>query len=368
MASEAAPREGPARIARLQALLPAWRVDAVLVSGEADVRYLSGFRGDDTVLLIGREWAAIVTDSRYWEQVRRETAGVELVEARGPSLIGDVTAALVDSAGADCALGCQGGHLTHAGYRTLRRLHRGPLRDVGERVSRLRMVKSAAEIEAVRTAAAIVDQSLAVVLAEGLVGRRESEVAWRLKEEYHARGAEGESFPAIVAAGPRGALPHAIAGNDRIRAGQLVVIDTGARVDGYCSDMTRTVAAGRVSAQQRKVYDVVLAAQLAGLAAVRDGARGREDVDAAARAVVAAAGHGDRFGHGTGHGVGLEIHEAPALGRLRGDRLATGMLCTVEPGIYLEGRFGVRIEDTVAVTADAGLPLTSFPKELVVTG
>ena len=119
-----------------------------------------------------------------------------------------------------------------------------------------------------------------------------------------------------------------------------------------------------MSAQQRKVYDVVLAAQLAGLAAVRDGARGREDVDAAARAVVAAAGHGDRFGHGTGHGVGLEIHEAPALGRLRGDRLATGMLCTVEPGIYLEGRFGVRIEDTVAVTADAGLPLTSFPKEL----
>jgi Xaa-Pro aminopeptidase len=171
-----------------------------------------------------------------------------------------------------------------------------------------------------------------------------------------------------VAAGPRGALPHAIAGNGRIRAGQLVVIDTGARVDGYCSDMTRTVAAGRVSAQQRKVYDVVLAAQLAGLAAVRHGARGREEVDAAVRAVVAAAGYGDRFGHGTGHGVGLEIHEAPALGRLRGDRLAIGMLCTVEPGIYLEGRFGVRIEDTVAVTAAGGVPLTLFPKELVVTG
>ena len=152
MASEAAPREEPARIARLRALLPAWRVDAVLVSGEADVRYLSGFRGDDTVLLIGREWAAIVTDSRYWEQVRRETAGVELVEARGPSLIGDAAAAARGRRRARTApSGYQGGHLTHAGYRTLRRLHRGPLRDVGERVSRLRMVKSAAEIEAVRT-------------------------------------------------------------------------------------------------------------------------------------------------------------------------------------------------------------------------
>jgi Xaa-Pro aminopeptidase len=202
------------------------------------------------------------------------------------------------------------------------------------------------------------------VVGEGLVGRTEREVAWRLREEYYDRGAEDESFPAIVAAGDHGAQGHAIPGERRIKAGELVVIDTGARVDGYCSDITRTFAAGRVSAAHRRLYDVVLEAQFAGLAAVRAGAHGRRDVDEAARAVIAAAGYAERFGHGTGHGVGLEVHEAPLLGRTLGDELAAGMVCTVEPGIYLEGDAGVRIEDTVLVTVDGCERLTLYPKAL----
>ncbi len=359
-----APEHG--RLARCRALLDGLRLDALLVSAAPDVRYLSGFRGADATLVVGREDALIVTDSRYVEQVHEEVRGFELVRRDGVDLLADSAAAVRERLGGGCALGYQAAAVSHAAYRALRRAHDGRLRDVGSRVTRLRVVKEAAEIEAVRAAAAIADLALAVVVGEGLLGRTEREVAWRLREEYRDRGAEDESFATIVAAGDHGAQGHAIPGDRRIKAGEMVVIDTGARVDGYCSDITRTFAAGRVSAAHRRLYDTVLEAQLAGLAAVRAGAHGRDDVDAAARAVIAAAGHGERFGHGTGHGVGLEIHEAPTLGRALGDELAAGMLCTVEPGIYIEGDMGVRIEDTVLVTAGGCERLTLYPKELQV--
>ena len=327
-----------------------------------------GFRGEDATLIIGRDVALICTDARYWGQVREEAVGFELVEALGADLIADTAAAAALQLGADARLGFQGASLSYEAYRRLRRRHRGRLRDVGGRVSRLRAVKDSAEIAVMRRAGALTDEALAAVVARGLVGRREADVAWDLVAEYHRLGADGEAFSAIVAAGAHGAQAHAIPGERVIAAGELVVIDTGARVDGYCSDITRTFAAGEPAADLRRVYEVVLAAQLAGLAAVRDGAHGRDDVDAAARAVIAAAGYGERFGHGTGHGVGLEVHEAPALGHTRGDVLAAGMVCTVEPGIYVEGLAGVRIEDTVLVTADGGERLTAFPKDLQVIG
>ncbi len=354
------------RVARCRALLDELRLDAVVVSDTADVRYLSGFRGEDATLVVGRDAALIVTDSRYVEQVHEEVDGFELVKVTGADLLAETAAAAAGRAGPACDLGYQADAVTHAGYRALRRVHRGRLRDVRRRVSSLRVVKEPAEVAAIRAAAAIVDLSLAVVVAEGLAGRRESDVAWRLLEEYRARGAEGESFPTIVATGDHGAQGHAIPGDRRIKAGELVVIDTGARVDGYCSDITRTFAAGRVSKAHRERYAVVLEAQLAGLTAVRPGAHGRRDVDEAARAVITAAGHGEHFGHGTGHGVGLRVHEAPMLGRTAGDRLAEDMVCTVEPGIYVEGDAGIRIEDTVLVTAGGCERLTFFPKELQV--
>jgi Xaa-Pro aminopeptidase len=249
------------RLVRCRTLLDDLGLDGVVVSAAADVRYLSGFRGDDTTLVIGHDAALICTDARYWQQVREDTAGFELVEALNADLIADTVAGAASAFGAEARLGFQGTSLSHGEYRRLRRRHRGRLRDVGGRVSRLRAVKDAAEIAVMRRAGALTDEALAAVVARGLVGRREADVAWDLLAEYHRLGADGEAFSAIVASGAHGAQAHAIPGERVIAAGELVVIDTGARVDGYCSDITRTFAAGEPGAELRRVYDVVLAVQ-----------------------------------------------------------------------------------------------------------
>jgi Xaa-Pro aminopeptidase len=341
-------------------------VDAVLVTDPMDVRYLSGFRGEDATLLVARGAALLCTDSRFWEQAHEELRDAELSKVTDQPLLVHSAREAARLLGTTGRLGYQGAQLSHASYRRLRRACEGPLRDVRQAVTQLRAVKDEAEIAVMRRAAAVTDEALGLVVGRGLVGRRERDVAWDLQAGYHRLGAEGEAFGAIVAAGDHGAQAHALPGERVIRAGELVVIDTGARVDGYCSDITRTYAAGEPSEELRRIYEIVLAAQLAGLAAVRAGAHGRNDVDAAARAVIAEAGHGGAFGHGTGHGVGLEVHEAPSLGRTRGDRLEAGMVCTVEPGIYLKGLTGVRIEDTVLVTSGGCERLTTSPKDLQV--
>jgi len=356
------------RLDRLRRRLDALRVDAVLVSDPSDVRYFTGFRGDDATLVVGHGAALLCADSRYWEQVHEEVRDAELSKVTSEPLLAHSVREAARVLGAGARLGYQGAQLSHASWRRLRRIHDGPLRDVRQSVTRLRAVKDDAEIAVMKRAAAVTDEALSLVVGRGLVGRRERDVAWDLQVEYHRLGAEGEAFGAIVAAGDHGAQAHALPGERVISAGELVVIDTGARVDGYCSDITRTFAAGEPSDELRRIYEVVLAAQLAGLAAVRAGADGRTDIDAAARAVIDEAGHGALFGHGTGHGVGLEVHEAPSLGRVRGDRLETGMVCTVEPGIYVDGLVGVRIEDTVLVTPGGCERLTTSPKELQVIG
>ena len=352
------------RLARCRAAVERLGVDGVLVTDPEDVRYLSGFRGADATLVVGASVAVICTDARYWEQVREEVTAFELSEVTAKTLVAHSAAEAARVLGQGVRLGYQGAHLSHASFRRLRRAYSGGLRDVGQHITLLRAVKDAGELAAMRRAAAVTDEALGLVVARGLVGRAERDVAWELRAEYHRLGAEGEAFPAIVAAGDHGAQAHALPGERVIRAGEFVVIDTGARVDGYCSDITRTYAAGGASDEVRHIYEVVLEAQMAGLAAVRAGAHGQRDVDAAARAVIQAAGYGERFGHGTGHGVGREVHEAPALGRTRGDRLEAGMVCTVEPGIYVEGLAGVRIEDTVLVTADGCERLTTSSKDL----
>jgi Xaa-Pro aminopeptidase len=355
------------RLDRLRRRFERLRVDGVLVSDPVDVRYLSGFRGDDATLVVGHSDALLCTDARFWEQVREEVPDFELSKVTDEPLLAHSIAEATRVLRAGARLGYQGAQLSHASYRKLRRLYSGPLRDVRQGVTLLRAVKDESEIAVLRRAGAITDEALQNVLARGLVGRAERDVAWDLRAEYHRLGAEGEAFAAIVATGDHGAQAHALPGERVIRAGELVVVDTGARVDGYCSDITRTFAAGEPSDELRRIYEVVLAAQMAGLAAVRAGVHGRSEVDAAARAVIEAAGYGERFGHGTGHGVGLQVHEAPSLGRTRGDRLEAGMVCTVEPGIYIEGLAGVRIEDTVLVTPGGCERLTTSPKELQVT-
>jgi Xaa-Pro aminopeptidase len=264
-------------------------------------------------------------------------------------------------------LGFEEAYMSVRQHRRLRELlpDRVQLVGVVDVIERLRAVKEAAEVDSMRSAAALADDALRWLLERGLVGRTERELALDLEQRMRSQGAEDPSFPAIVAAGAHGALPHASPRDVEVSRGELVVIDWGARVDGYNSDCTRTVAAGAPSGEASSVYEVVLEAQLAGVGAVMRGAVGR-DVDGAARAVIEAAGHGGGFGHGLGHGVGLEVHEDPRLSQRSDDVLAAGNAVTVEPGIYLPGRFGVRIEDLVIVSDDGCEILSSIGKELTV--
>jgi Xaa-Pro aminopeptidase len=211
----------------------------------------------------------------------------------------------------------------------------------------------------------LADAALTEILELGLAGRSERAVALALESQLRTLGAQRPSFDSIVAGGPHGALPHATPREAPLERGQLVVFDWGAELDGYCSDCTRTIAIGEVAADAREAYELVLAAQLAGLEAVAPGVSGR-DADSAARQVIADGGQGEYFGHGLGHGVGLEVHEAPTLSQRSNDVLAAGNVVTVEPGVYLPGRFGIRIEDLVVVTDDGRKVFTGLTKELTV--
>jgi Xaa-Pro aminopeptidase len=224
-------------------------------------------------------------------------------------------------------------------------------------------VKDEAELELIRRVAAIGDAAFARLAEERFVGRTERDLAWRMEVLLHEEGAEGLSFPAVVAAGPTGATPHAKPGDRTIEVGETVVVDAGAVLEGYCSDCTRTFATGDLPDELEHAYGVCLEAQLAGLAAVRPGVGGAE-ADAAARNVIEEAGHGEAFGHGLGHGVGLVVHEEPVLRRESTDVLEPANVVSVEPGIYLSGIGGIRIEDLVIVTDDAAEVLTPFTKEL----
>jgi Xaa-Pro aminopeptidase len=225
-------------------------------------------------------------------------------------------------------------------------------------------VKEPGEVELIAAAAELNDGVYRWVLERGLAGRTERDVARACEAQIRELGAE-PSFPPIVAAGENGAIPHADAGDREIGSGELVVFDMGAKLDGYYSDGTRTFATGEPGEEAREVYDLVLTAQLAALGAIRAGATGKE-IDAVAREIIAEAGHGDQFGHGLGHGVGLDLHEGPRLATTSEEELREGNVVTVEPGIYLPGRFGVRIEDLVVLTADGHRNLSGMPKELPV--
>jgi Xaa-Pro aminopeptidase len=235
-------------------------------------------------------------------------------------------------------------------------------------VEQLRAVKDEGELDAIRKCCAITDRMFERLVTEvRFVGRRERDVAWDISQLFHEEGAEALSFESIVGSGATGSQPHARAGDKVIETGELVVIDTGANVGGYVSDYTRTLATGELSGEMREAYDTVLAAQQAGLDAIRAGVKG-VDADAAARAVIDASPFAGTFGHGLGHGLGLDVHEAPRLSTESADTLASGNVVTVEPGIYVEGRFGIRIEDDVFVTDDGCENPVRFTKELVEVG
>lgn len=339
------------RVDRLRASLE----EPLLVSNPVNVVYLVGFSSSNVALLVEPERVQLFSDFRYAEAGRR-VEGVEFVETKRL-----VWADLVERLSG--RVGFEADHLTYAWFETLAA---GEAELVPRRglVEALRVVKEAVELEAIRRAAAITNEAYERLASEPFVGRTERELAWRMGELFHEGGAEGPAFPTIVAAGSNSARPHAVPRDRKIEAGQTVVIDAGARMDGYCADCTRTFATGPLPGRLKEAYAVCLKAQLAGVEAVRAGVTGA-DADAAARRQIEEAGFGDAFGHGLGHGVGLEVHEPPRLSRESTATLGAGNVVTIEPGIYLEGLGGIRIEDLAVVRDGEPEVLTGFTKDLV---
>ncbi|MBV8160333.1 MAG: aminopeptidase P family protein [Acidimicrobiia bacterium] len=357
------------RVGRLRSRLNDAGCGALLVTHLVNVRYLTGFTGSAALLLVTPDEMVLTTDGRYRDQAAEqvEAAGADgHVEVR-PTVAGQYDV-LAGAARSIPRLGLEADSVTWAQQRRIASDVFADAELVATQgvVEELRRVKDAGEIQCMAEAARIADEALAAVRPLLTNGVSEREVALGLDYEMRRLGADGSSFETIVASGPNGAKPHARPTGRRVRPGELVVIDFGAVVEGYCSDMTRTLCVGELRGDvERRMVDVVAASQRAGVEAVGPGVTGR-DLDGACRAVIADAGWADAFIHGTGHGVGLEIHEAPRVASTSEDVLAVGHVVTVEPGVYLAGHGGVRIEDTVVVTDDGCRVLTNAPKELLV--
>ena len=341
------------RIDRLRARLE----EPLLVTNLVNIRYLCGFDSSNAALFVEPDRARLFTDFRYIASAR-EAEGVEAVETRR-ALIHHLTELLSGRVGFETTLP----------YEQYQVLERGGL-DLVPRsgaVEELRAVKDEAEVEALRWIAKVTDRVFERLLDVPFVGRREVDVAWDLAGLFHEEGGAAPAYELIVGSGPTGSHPHGRAGERQIEVGELVVVDAGCTIDGYSTDYTRTFATGPVDGEMKEAYAVVLSAQETALGAMRAGVAA-VDVDAAARRVIDDSPFKGLFGHGLGHGLGLEVHEAPRMSPETTDVLATGNVITVEPGVYVEGRFGIRIEDDVVVTENGIENLTGFRKDLVEVG
>ena len=360
------PMEVAGRIPRLRDAMAGAGCDALLVTALTNVRYLTGFTGSAGLLLVLGDAAVFVTDGRYGEQAPEQLAAAG-VDAEVEITSSGQRELLATAVAGSPRLGLEAAHVTWSDLRSYQTdwFDGVELVPTEGLVEGLRERKDDGEVARIEAAAAIADAALAAVRPRLLDGLTERELGLELDTEMRRRGASAPSFETIVASGPNGARPHHRPGARRIAEGDLVVLDFGATVDGYRSDMTRTVVVGAPSDTQARMLDVVLASQAAGVAAVAPGVPCAA-VDEAARAVIADAGWADAFVHGTGHGVGLDIHEAPRVGSTSGATLAPGHVVTVEPGVYLPPHGGVRIEDTVVVTDEGCRPLTRSPKTTTV--
>lgn len=353
-----------ARRERLNAELAELGLGGFLVTSAPNVRYLTGYTGSNGVVCLGSA-PRFLTDFRYATSVAPLAAEwqVEIVEQ---NLLADIGGRIAEVFGSE-RVGFEASGLTYAAWKALDEAARAAgaeLVPCDHLVEDLRAIKDADEIALIRAGGQLCDALYAWLADEGLAGREEREVAWAIERHAHELGAEGTSFAPVVASGANGAQPHAVPGALEIERSTLVVLDLGTLVGGYCSDCTRTFATGPSDAQMMDVYETVLAAQEAALALVRPG-QDCQEVHETARKVIADGGYGEFFNHGTGHGVGIDIHEEPRFRNGYGGVLAAGNVVTVEPGVYLPERFGVRIEDLVLVTDDGHEVLTRFPKSLL---
>ncbi|HJP72386.1 MAG TPA: Xaa-Pro peptidase family protein [Candidatus Limnocylindria bacterium] len=358
-------------MAALRGLLDAHGLDAMLVSRAANKRYFSGFRTMDDeesswpgTLFVTREDTLILADSRYTEQAEIEAPGWDVVLTTG-GIAQDLPPIL--SAHDVVALGMEAQIVTHAEWSGLAEAAPGvELHAMDEEIAPFRLRKAADEVEAIGRACALTDACLAHLVEWIRPGMTELEVAWELEAYFRANGAEGQAFGSIVLAGARASMPHGVPSEVRIEPGNVLLIDFGCAIDGYRSDMTRTLFVGDVPERIRRAHDAVREAQQAAFDALTVGVNGQE-VDAVARRVIADAGF-EPYGHGLGHGIGLETHEAPSLRQSRPYTLEAGMVFSVEPGIYLPGETGIRIEDIVVLEESGPRLLTTSPREAQVIG
>jgi Xaa-Pro aminopeptidase len=353
------------RVTKLQALLKRNKMEALLVTYRPNCYYISGFTGTSGVLVITPDDSILVTDFRYLSQVREQAPDFTIVEHLGNQMYAKV-AEVCRNLGIS-TLHFESEHLSFAEYDDLFRAldKRVSLTATTNVIEEIRAIKEEIELTYIKEAIHIAEESFHQLLTELAPGMSEKSIALRLEWLMRERGASGVSFDMIVASGIRSSLPHGVASDKPIAVGELVTFDFGCFYQGYASDITRTIAIGSCSTKQREIYEVVRVANEKTIAALFAGMNAR-DADAVARDFISQAGFEDCFGHGTGHGIGLDIHEFPRLGTSSKDILTPGMVVTVEPGIYLENQFGVRIEDDILITSEGYEVLTSLPKELII--
>lgn len=363
IASDKAPAQLAARVADLQKRIRSWGADALLVTNDKDIRYLTGFVGHDSWALIRAKAAqpAVLSDFRFDEQIQKEAPHV-LAVMRKQSL-SDELLKLKDKFKLT-TIAVQADYMTLAQRKAVaKKVGTRTLKDVSDDLIKQRAVKTVDEVAEICNALAIQEKAFQRTIEQLKPGQSEIEVAAFLEYQMRSLGADGPSFPSIVAVGANGSLPHAIPGLTKVKKNDIVLIDWGAVHHGYCSDLTRVVALGKMPAKMREVYQVVLDAQMAAIDAIAPG-KSLKEIDKVARDIIDKAGYGERFGHSLGHGIGLDIHEQPTLSPRSEGVLEPGHVVTAEPGIYLPGVGGVRIEDDVLVTETGGRVLSNLPKTL----
>ncbi|WP_017435197.1 Xaa-Pro dipeptidase [Saccharococcus caldoxylosilyticus] len=350
------------KLEKLRALFDEHDIDGLLVTNPYNRRYITGFTGTAGVAVISRDKAVFITDFRYVEQASQQVKGFEIVQHTGP--IVDEAAKQVARLGIQ-KLGFEQEDVSYATFKAYESAVKAELVPTSHVIEKLRLIKSESEIKILKEAAEIADAAFEHILSFIRPGVKEIDVANELEFFMRKQGATSSSFDIIVASGYRSALPHGVATEKSIEKGELVTLDFGAYYKGYCSDITRTIAVGAISEELKTIYDIVLQAQLRGMEGIKPGMTGKE-ADALTRDYISEKGYGEYFGHSTGHGIGLEIHEGPALSVRSDVVLAPGMVVTVEPGIYIPGLGGVRIEDDTVVTENGNESLTHSPKELII--
>lgn len=349
------------KLGKLRTALAENNLDAILITSPINRRYISGFTGSAGAVIISEKNAVFITDFRYTEQAEAQAEGFNIIEHK-EGIVAEIQKQLMGSN--IKRLGFEKDHTTYGQYETYKQSFEAEVVPVTGLVEGIRIIKTSEELEVMKKAAKIADDAFLHIQSFIKPGVKEIEVSNELEFFMRKQGAVSSSFDTIVASGYRSAMPHGVASEKEIQSGELVTLDYGALYNGYCSDITRTVAVGEVSDELRKIYNVVLEANLRGVKEIKPGMTGRE-ADAITRDYITEMGYGEHFGHSTGHGLGMEVHESPGLSHRSDQRLQPGMVVTVEPGIYVAGLGGCRIEDDIVITENGNERLTWVTKEFI---